>query len=265
MNGQDIGLRFHNLPEFGKNVQISGKPDLLLYIPDKKGDIDFSQYFNSKRIIPVEVKAMAPYTFDEINDIDDMLTSSKYYIKKYPAQLLIYLYLENREIGLFYWENKVNFDFKLFEVYAMSYTDYVESLLQKAEKVNKFVAEYQKNDKIEYPERIKDLDICETCQFRHICEPEKPLIKEAEKIDEQHSAELIELIQRREELKDVKKDYEACDKKIKKILKDIGLQKNVILGNYIIEAKLRKRKETIIPASEYWQYNIKKIRDLEVK
>ncbi len=111
--------------------------------------------------IPAEIKGLSQHNWHSINSLEDMINHKQWYVRKYPAQLMVYMYMTNKDEGLFILKNKQNGRLKF--IYAHLDYAYVETLLQKAEKVNQLVA-----DK-EVGEPIDDLDCCQNCPFRHIC------------------------------------------------------------------------------------------------
>jgi len=174
------------------------------------GYIDFKLRDKNGFVFPCEVKGLNDNDTRKLNCIEDFLESGKVWLMKYPAQLTIYMLLTNSEYGCFYIKSKPSMKPKHIWIH-LDYT-FAESLLQKAEKINKFVAEKKYPDPIEYNERI-----CGRCPFSHLCL--QPIENDgANFID---SAELEEKLQRREELKAVKEEYENIDDDIKGQFKEI--------------------------------------------
>jgi len=128
------------------------------------GHIDgfFSHPTLIKDPIPYEIKGLSDYNWGSVNSYEDMLNSKQWYIRKYPAQLQIYLYMNEQEVGVFILKNKGTGRLKFIPV-AIDY-EYVERLLQKAEKINAYV----KSGDIP-KETTSDMKVCESCQFNHIC------------------------------------------------------------------------------------------------
>ena len=116
------------------------------------------------RMIQYEVKSMAPHIWMSINTIEDMDNSRYVWVRGYPAQLQIYLLLDDSEYGIFILKNKSTGRLKTIDCY-LDYV-YAESLLRKVERVNAHVDAGTK------PERVEDLFVCERCDFRHICLPD---------------------------------------------------------------------------------------------
>ena len=130
---------------------------------DITGHID-GKLFIPPRIIPYETKSMSPYIWDTIKTLDDMIHSKYSWVRYYPSQLNLYLLMDNNEYGIFILKNKSNGLIKVIDMHL----DYElgETLLRKAERINKHVKNGTK------PDQIMDADICSRCAFRHLCLPD---------------------------------------------------------------------------------------------
>jgi CRISPR/Cas system-associated exonuclease Cas4 (RecB family) len=191
-------------------------------------------------VVPTEIKSAAPRPFESINSIQDMLNHRYLYMRKYPAQLQLYLIMDNKEVGVFIFKEKVKAVPK--ELWVRLDLDYTESLIQKAEAINKHVAEGTLPDPIEYKE-----DVCGECAFAHICMPDR-IGKEVEISD---NTELLELLSRYETLKPGAKEFDEVDKRISEIVK--GKDK-ILVGDFFIEGKWQDRTSYDVPAEIKEQY-----------
>lgn len=111
--------------------------------------------------IPAEIKGLSQHNWESITTYEDMLKHKQWYVRKYPAQLQIYMYMSECPQGLFILKNKQNGRLKF--ILADLDFEYVEGLLKKAETVNKMV------DSGQIPEAYDGIDVCQRCEFRHIC------------------------------------------------------------------------------------------------
>lgn len=192
--------------------------------------------------IPFEVKSCSPYMFDKINSIED-LTKGKYlYLRKYPTQLNLYMLMDNKERGLFIFKNKQTGAYK--EIWMQLDYELGEQTIRKAEEINKHVADGT------LPAHYDDESVCNDCGYRHICLPEH-IGKEVE-ID---TSELSEMLDRLEELKEAKLEYEKINEEIKEMVE--GREK-VLAGDWYVSGKWIDKKEFVVKANRYWQ--IKKMR-----
>jgi len=196
--------------------KISGRTDGVAWL-----NID-----GKKVEVPAEHKACSPNVFRSIVQHKTQgipLTKSKYHwVRKYPAQLMIYMLQKGVEYGLWIFYDKVSGRF-LFWVMSLDY-DYAEELLKRAERANKNA------EKNIIPEpRYKD--ICTSCDFALThCFPDKDF---GEGFDIISDEDLVEKLQRREELKTVAEEYQAIDKEIKTMFRG----KNAVVGDFLIESK----------------------------
>jgi CRISPR/Cas system-associated exonuclease Cas4 (RecB family) len=190
---------------------------------------------------PIEIKGLNMFDFDRLNSIEDFLQSKKSWLKKYPAQLALYMLMDNIEYGCFYIKRVPGFRPKQIWMH-LDYT-FAEDILQKLERVNKHVKEGT------LPEGVNDPNLCNYCSFFHVCAPDM-IGTEIEVISE---IEIEEAIDETVELENQIKSYRRAEKKWKKALE--GKEK-VKIGEYIITGRWIKRKGYTVPDGEYWQSKI---------
>jgi len=203
------------------------------------GSIDCKLAVDGK-VYPTEIKSAAPYSFDSINSIEDIRRHKYHYMRKYLAQLTLYLLMDGNDRGLFLFKNKSTGQLK--EIWMDLDYEFAESLVQKAEAINKYVAEGTLPEPMEYKE-----DICGDCPFAHICLPNR-IGKEVEVSDD---TELLELVSRYEKLKPGAKEFDEVDKRITELAK--GREK-ILVGDYFIEGKWQDRTSYDIPPEIKQQY-----------
>jgi CRISPR/Cas system-associated exonuclease Cas4 (RecB family) len=190
---------------------------------------------------PVEVKGLAHHSWASVNSVEDMLNSSQVWMRRYPAQLTMYLLNSGRECGLFYLVSKQSYAPKVIWV-DLDY-DYAEEICRKLERVNEHVAAGT------LPDPIQDPTVCEGCGFVHICLPE---IK-GQALEITDDPRIEELLARREELQAARHEYEAVDRELKKAFE--GREK-VVVGDWLITGKEMHRRGYTVPDSSYWQTKI---------
>ncbi|HDD70670.1 MAG TPA: hypothetical protein ENF94_00755 [Candidatus Woesearchaeota archaeon] len=208
------------------------------------GHID-AKVIVQEKVYPLEVKTTSPYIFRTIQSAKDLYESKHYWVRMYPAQMTIYLLLDNKEEGIFIFKDKSSGELKEI-VFKLDY-ELGEELLQKAEKVNEYVKREEIPDPIEFDE-----EICGSCGFLHICLPDV----KREEILLLEDPELLEKLDRWYELKQLLKEYNELDKQIKEALKG---KERVVLGSFLITGKWVKRKTYEVPETEYWQMKIQRI------
>jgi hypothetical protein len=193
-------------------------------------------------IIPIEIKSFNEWNWKAINSAEDMFKSKAIYMKKYPAQLTLYLIMDEKEEGLFILKNKVNGLLKQIPL-KLDFA-YAESLIQKAERINAHVQAGTLPDRILYNDNISGF-----CPFSHICLPD--VTHEATLLDD---PELEIKLNRRWELKEAKDEFENLDKEIKESVKE---KPSIVIGKWAISGKWIDKKELTVKASRYWQTSIK--------
>ena len=209
---------------------ITGREDIR--IKDENGEL-----------LPVEIKGISPFEFDKLNTVEDFMKSKRSYIRGYPAQLQIYMYYFAKEKGFFALTNKLTGETKFIEM-PFDY-EYAESLLQKAERIYKALADETP------PDACDDISVCEGCSLAHICGECRRVPADID-LDE----ELDALIDRKNELSAAKKEYEQVDKEIKA---RVGERDKVITGQYLITRSSFVKKAFTVPESVQYRVTIKRL------
>lgn len=189
----------------------------------------------------IDIKTMDPNIYRSVDTLEDL---DRYeWTRKYKSQVMLYSLADNLDMGYLLLANKSNIhDVKLIEV-PLDYA-HAESLLLKAQAVNEAV------DKAEPPAKINRPDICLRCDFEPIC---CPAIQIGEGMDILGDDELIEIIDRRNEIADYKKEYDALDKRLKERLVK-GRQ--VLCGKYLVQWSSFVKKAYTVAESEQFRMKI---------
>lgn len=207
---------------------------------------------------PLEIKGFSSNVFQRVNSLKDMLASPYAYMRKYPAQMMLYLLLDNKERGVMLIKDKNGCGYK--EIWVDLDYEYAESLLKKAEAVNKAVEAGEPPERMEYEDSV-----CSYCDFQHICLPEVkreplPMPNRAE------MQELDEMLSRWWELKALAKEFSELDSALKRKLEG----KRLAFGNWYIDGKWVETKRYEIPPevkaryavqAKYWRRKIVRIED----
>jgi hypothetical protein len=225
------------------------EPDSALsnHRPAISGHLDFRVDFGDGKPVTIECKGLSKYDWDYLNTYEDFFTSKKVYIRKYPAQLQMYLYFKAEEMGYFYLKSNPGFQPKLIPVF-LDY-DYVETILKKTERIEQHIKDHT------VPAQIDDYSVCERCGFLTKCLPEikrQPM----EIIDDD---ELIAMLDRRAELKPLSSEYDDLDKQLKESFKG---SERLMIGDWIITGQQVQKKGYIpkpVESSSYWKYSISKL------
>lgn len=170
------------------------------------GHIDGKVVWGDK-IIPLEIKSMSPFMFDKVNSVWDMQNSKYSYMRKYPAQMQLYLFMDEKELGLFLLKNKSTGQYK--EILVDIDYDAGELLLQKATRINKHVEKDTLPDCIPWDDYT-----CQKCDLIHVCCP----VKDVDSADVYDDEELAGWLTEVERLHAYHLQYNAADKMAKKYL-----------------------------------------------
>lgn len=264
---EDAGFKIYR-PEPDKAIMESR--------PRITGHIDVRVDFGTGDIYTGEIKGLNVFDFDKLHSLDDFLNSKKPWIRKYPAQLMTYLYIKGEERGFFYLKSIPRFQPKL--IWIDLNLDYMEQILQKTERIEKHVAEGT------LPDRIDDFDICEYCAFSHICLP--PVNRDAmEFIDD---PDFEDKLNRRAELAPLVSEYNSLDREISRAVKGGGpencgggwyrlpdgrmirgaeaaqneymkARSRLMVGDFVITGKWIERGGYRVKPSRYWKTKIVKV------
>jgi CRISPR/Cas system-associated exonuclease Cas4 (RecB family) len=192
------------------------------------------------KVYPIEVKSMSPYVFQKVNTVDDMKQSKYHYMRGYPAQITLYLLLDNKEQGYFILKNKSTGEMK--EILVTLDYELGENLLMKADIVNMHVRRGTIPNPIEWDDYT-----CAECGYLHICMPDR-IGQEVQVIDD---AELLELLNKRAELAPIAKEFAEVDSQVKDAVRN---RDKLMIGDWFITGKTVKKKDT-----EYWLPKIVKV------
>lgn len=209
------------------------------------GKTKFKVAVQDKEVIAVvEVKSMSPFVWKQVDTADDMLKNPKYpHLRKYPAQIQIGMILANLEWGLFLLKNKQTG--KIKEILMSLDLEYTESLVKKAENVNRLIAIGETPPPIPWNERL-----CGSCKFNHICAQDQ--IRDSVQIID--DSELLSKLDRRAELASLAEEHAELDDEIKDYFR--GKERSIV-GNWLVFSKKQERKDK----KEVWNTTFTKIKE----
>lgn len=214
------------LMEIGFTITENNPPPFEILSRDKKvimrGKIDGKIEINKNYKIPFEIKSMNPNIYDRINTIDDF--NNYFWTKKYLLQMQSYLYANNEEHGLFICTDMQG-HWKIFTV-SLDMVE-MEKILQKCEQV------VAARDGAELPDFHNDKAVCRRCWlFKKHCFPGVDFGEGVQVVDDD---ELLNKLNRRQELAPMAKEFEVLDKSIKDKAKDN--YSHAICGNFELVIK----------------------------
>ena len=184
------------------------------------GHIDGTIQRDDLRIV-VEIKALA----QSFSTVGEMLES--WWAHRYPAQLAVYMLMDDCKNGLFICKNRTNgqMSFIPIDLLDNKILEIAEAALKRCEEVNHALATETEPSRIPY-----DPDICGHCDFQSICDPKKSIIISGKF----EHPELPGKIEKREALRAAGKEFKALDAWIKDIVKDVD---GVVCGDWHITGK----------------------------
>lgn len=194
--------------------------------------------------VPFDIKGFSPWIWDSINSIGDMLNHRRVWMRKYPAQMTLYMLMGEEEHGVIILKDKTKA--RLKDLWMTLDWDLANSLVSKAEEVNAAV------EAKEPPERAEG-DYCHDCKFLMLCRPEIVNPDGAEILD---NGELEALLVRRDKLAEAYTEYNGIDKQVKAMVK--GVPKAVV-GDFLISGKMVEKKGYAVEDSTYWKATIRRM------
>jgi hypothetical protein len=188
------------------------------------------------RAITSEIKGLAAHVADGIETLDDIRNSHMAHVRRYYGQLQTYLHLDGTDAGLFIIFNKGSGALTFIDVPRDQ--PYIDELLAKAARIRDAVRAN------EPPARHEDED-CGRCPFQHVCLPNRTFGPGVQIVD---SEEIEQLIQLRMELADAKRDYDAADRALKKLLPEA---EELLVGDFAITGKWVEREGYTVAPTRY--------------
>lgn len=208
-------------------------------------------------IVPCEIKALNSHTYARINEVEDLFRQP--WTEKYVRQLMLYCYGKDKEWGLFIISDRAG-HLKVIPLY-LEY-EYCEKILKALEDTWKYVKSQDLPDRIPYTPKL-----CDSCQFGHICLPEK-VLEGGEAFDDQ---ELAQTLARHEELKPLAKEYEEIHGEVVGRFK--GKSQATVSGRFIVrpskftkvsydtKALSDETRKSIAKEIEVWKVEVKEITE----
>lgn len=196
-----------------------------------KGKIDgkLILHHNGRRFKPpFEIKGYAPTTWDRIDTAKDMLESNAGYLKKVPAQVMLYLVLDKEQdadAGILYMKNKLTGKPKT--VIVPRDEKYAAWLLKRLQMLRDYVQRKVLPPRIDFDESV-----CGKCPFRHVCLQEMPPgVNNPVVLDPAKAAILLELLETWWKLNPDRKVWTEVDKKISAIVRG---HPKIIVGDFVV-------------------------------
>lgn len=217
-----------------ENPLITGREDVRIKDPET------GEFF------PAEIKGLSPFEWEKLNSVEDFYHSKRYYVRAYPAQLMVYCWKFEKEKGFFVLVNKLTGELKILEV-PFDW-DRADKLLKKGERIYAALADTTGKT---VPDACEDISICENCQMRHLCTASAA--RSETSIDD---GELEEAIDRKNELSAAYRAYNEVNDQIKKL---VGERDKVVCGKYVVTSKIIQKAEYLVAARQERRITVKKL------
>jgi len=187
---------------------------------------------------PLEIKSMAPFTWEKINNWQDFLRAKQAYLRSYPYQLTTYLFLHDEPYGIMLLKNKVSGQLK--QIIIPKDQGLIDEILQKCGRINTHVEQNTLPDPIKWEDGV-----CGQCGYLHICYPGRDFGPGIELLDDE---ELEAMLDKRESLAASAKEYKEIDETVKIAFKE---RPCVLIGAWEITGKWVEKKD-----SKHWRSRI---------
>jgi hypothetical protein len=200
-----------------------------------KGDVRVVRSSWPRPVI-TEIKGIAPYAADTIETYADVRDHHSPWVRRYADQVQVYLHFDGGPLALFALANKLTGHVAFIDV-PRDEARIIE-LRAKAARIRDAV-------KTRTAPARTVTDLCQRCPFLTVCMPDRPA---GEGVVFYDQAEAIALIDRRLELAEAKSEYDAIDRRLKKILPEA---EEVLVGDFVVRGKWKERKAYEVAASKY--------------
>ena len=89
---------------------------------------------------------------------------------------------------------------------------------------------------------------CGRCPFGHLCMPDR-VFGPGTKILEAPSPELLDMLARREDLEESKREFDRIDKRLKTMLPEA---EELLVGDWVVEGKRQHRDGYTVAPTDFW-------------
>lgn len=216
------------------------------------GRIDFELARGHLGPFITDAKSVSAHNFETIRSLEDMFNHKAYYVRMWPGQLSLYLWMkaerEEESEGLFILKNKQTGEIRPIPANIDSLNPgYTTSLLEKAKRINEYVSRG-----ISPEPNISD-EWCPSCGYLYVCLPGKDLGLGMVLLEE---PELEKILDEWWEMRPYKSRAEELWETIKEKVRGVTYAK---VGKYIIQGKEIERKGYEVKPSKYWKPEIVRV------
>lgn len=211
------------------------------------GHIDLKISNGSGESFPCEIKGLSHWDWIKLYTIDDFFKSEKPWIKKYPAQLMLYMHGTGSRKGVFYIKDKQAPHLPK-DIWIDLDASYVDELMKKALRIESHVTNKTLPDRIPYHSKV-----CGYCAFNIICLPDASY---GEGVCLSDDKDLEDMLDRSEEISSIASEYEKLKKSINE---KVTGKPHVLCGKWIVTGRYIERKASQVKATKYWSKTIREV------
>ena len=188
------------------------------------GHIDGLLEWQDHRVV-MDCKSMHPILWQKLNSVEDLLCDKFGY--RYPWQLLLYMYANELESGLFLVDDCLG-HWKTISVHLWDYAERCEQALTRCEEVMRANAACEMLPFHDDPAYCRDC----WCYQAGVCSPPMDFADQAVQIIS--NEELAEALERAEELEETGTQYKRLEEKIKKTMKAYEQDGQFLCGDFLL-------------------------------
>jgi hypothetical protein len=243
------------LETLGISVRVERRP---FEIKDGKGRLVLRGRIDGfleheKATFPMEVKSLDPNVFRQVDSVEDF--KRWIWARKYPNQLLSYLYGENLEEGFFLLDDCLG-HWKLLPA-VLDYAE-MEQILKRCEAATAAVEAVNRDQVPEeqaLPPYHTDPAVCRRCwAFGRVCYP--PI--EEQGLKALADPEFEQMLERWNEIGPAHREYEGLHKQVKEKVRGLT---GVVVGRFLIQGEYEDRKGYEVKPSKFWKPKITVIEE----
>lgn len=213
-----------------ESLQVRGRIDLWIVDAD--------------RLAPVEVKSCAPHIFERLHTFADVLTSKHSWIRKYPAQITMYLMMpaatRQADYGILFLRCT---DGRHRSIPVTLDLEYAEELFQRAERVRDAVKSSSPPPRPEHDEQA-----CGGCDFWDRCWSEERAKGDALALVE--DGEVVAAVRTCRETKPIRDRYEAAREYLGSRIKATEFAGAIVCDGAVFKRRVDHRKGYTVPAKD---------------
>jgi hypothetical protein len=193
-----------------QDLQISGRIDREVLLPREVAE---SCGLDPARRLIAEFKTMSGPAFEKATSLEAMLYARTPWTRGYVVQLLMYLWLESRPIGVFVLKDKGTGAYRFLPIHMDDWMGVAADAVEKCKRANQHLADGTLPPVLGHEDAV-----CSRCRVRNHCLPGEA----GPGVDVLLDADMEEYLAEREALAEARKKYETLDAEVKARMKALA-------------------------------------------